>query len=316
MNLNATEFTRMGDEVFNQFATCFPSARRWRLLLEQPLASADFAAVRGALLAYLGSVLGSGASLTEQGAIEQLLQRRGELPNYTRGGMLAPAREHTLEFNLLHRSVAQALSRFLSPKLVDGVDLPINVRLVYGATDTSQTTAPFSSSKLHSDVWAGVPADAVVVVLPLLGDIDNLTIECCEMPPERELELMRPYEAYELPGSQVEVKHRYSDAVMKHGHFYLADVRLLHRTLRRKPEGARVSIDFRLRYNALTYRQLIPSAPHHGPDSADTRVPYPQWQQVGHQSLVVFDHYTSSQDAQRASSSPVNTASYRLLNLW
>ena len=110
-------------------------------------------------------MVGAGINLDRDGRASriarQLLARRGDIPNYTPGGMLAPKREHTLEFNLLHRSVAAAFSDYGIEGHVDGIDLPINVRMVYGDADATRLNAPFSSSKIHSDVWAGVPGHEV-----------------------------------------------------------------------------------------------------------------------------------------------------------
>jgi hypothetical protein len=313
--VTTNQFSKLGDQVFDRFAKQFVSARRWRLMLEQRLAREDFEQIRAAMLTYLTAALGSPQPLDEVAALEQLLLQRDDLPAYTKGGMLAPTPEHTLEFNLLHRSVARSLERFALTDCVDGIDLPINVRVVYGAVDESRATAPFSSSKLHSDVWAGVPADAVVVVLPVLGDIDNLTIECCEMPPDRELHFMRPYDAYEQAQAEASPLQWYKEAAMQLGCWYMADVRLLHRTVRRRPEGVRVSIDFRLRYNDAAYRAMVPIPAGTGPDSLDTRIPYRQWLEVGTRQLLVFDETLDTARATAASSSPVNQARYHLVSL-
>jgi hypothetical protein len=310
------DFSRYGDRVFSRFAEQFPHAQRRRLLLDQALSAEHFAQIRAHMLSYLGAVLGASKPLTEDEAIAALLAKRGALPSYTRGGMLAPTREHTLEFNALHQSVAAAVSQYVMPDQVDGIDLPINVRLVYGETDATRNNAPFSSTKLHSDVWAGVPMDAIVCVLPVLGDIDNLTIECCEMEPQEELAAMHAFAAYDDANPQITPSKWYSDAAMQLGHLYLADVRLLHRTIRRQSRGARVSIDFRLRYNDATYRSMLPEVGGTGPDAADTRVPYPEWQRVGREKLIVFDQSLADLGSGITSSSPVNTASYRLMPLW
>ena len=313
MTATALQVSRRGDDVFSMLASAFPDARKWRLLFEQRLDSQRFEAIRSALLGYVAAVTDAPGPLTEAQACERLLERRSSLVNYTRGGMLAPTREHTLEFNLLHRSLVRALSDFELASHVDGIDLPVNVRLVYGDVDEDRARAPFSSTKLHSDVWAGVPPDAAVCVLPVLGDIDNITIECFEM--ERELELggMRALNDYD-EGHDIAPKLAYSDCSMKHGHLYVADARLLHKTVRRKRSGVRLSLDFRFRYNDLEYRKLTPAIERGGPDSVDTRVPFARWSEVGSESLIVFDD--SLDDLRRhnsAASSPVNTASYRLL---
>jgi hypothetical protein len=311
-----SEFSQCGDRVFERFAAQFAAAKRWRLLLEQPLASSEFEQIRASLLTYLSAVLRSPEPLDEQAVLAQLLLKRDDLPTYTKGGMLAPTHEHTLEFNLLHRSVARSLERFALADFVDGIDLPINVRIVYGDVDRTRAAAPFSSSKLHSDVWAGVPADAVVVVLPLLGDIDNLTIECCEMPPDHELHVMRPYSAYEQAEADASELRWYKDAAMKLGCWYMADVRLLHRTVRRQHAGVRVSIDFRLRYNDATYRAMVPAAAGAGPDSLDTRIPYRQWLEIGTRQLMAFDAAPGGARDAAASSSPVSQVPYHLVSLW
>ena len=315
MTATALQVSRRGDDVFSLLSSAFPSARRWRLLLEQPLDPRRFDAIRGALLAYIAAVTDAPGPLTEAQACERLLERRSDLVNYTRGGMLAPTREHTLEFNVLHRSLVRALSEFALEPHVDGIDLPVNVRLVYGDVDEDRARAPFSSTKLHSDVWAGVPADAAVCVLPVLGDIDNITIECFEMERELELSGMRAMNDYD-EGLGIEPKLGYSDCSMKHGHLYVADARLLHKTVRRKRSGVRLSLDFRFRYGDLDYRKLLPAIERGGPDSVDTRVPFARWQEVGSDTLIVFDDTLADlRQRKSAASSPVNTASYQLLPL-
>jgi hypothetical protein len=228
--------------------------------------------------------------------------------------MLAPRREHTLAFNALHAAVAAAFADFGIEPNVDGIDLPINVRMVYGKADAKRLNAPFSSSKRHADVWAGVPGDAVVVVLPVLGDIENITIECAEMPVERELAAMCAMHDYD-EGADVPVVRGYEECAMQHGHVYLADVRLLHQTVRRVSEGVRLSVDFRFRSNDPTYRAMLPPLISSGPDSQDTRVPYPKWLALGSDKLIVFDESTEgSKDKTEASSSPVNLAKYQIVS--
>lgn len=316
MNGKAREVSARGDQVFNALASRFPSARKWRLLFEQPLEPRRFAAIRHALLAYVSRIVGSKDVLDEPAALGALLERRTDLPSYTRGGMLGPTREQTLEFNLLHRSMVDALSDFELDEHIDGIDLPINVRLVYGDVDEARASAPFSSTKVHSDIWAGVPPDAAVVVLPVLGDIENLYIECYELPREQELAAMRALRDYE-EGRPDGPLVAYGDCTMKLGHLYVADARLLHKTVRRKRSGVRLSIDFRFRFNDLEYRALTPPIEQGGPDSVDSRVPYARWQSVATDDLIVFSDTLEGLRERRSvtSSSPVSTAEYRLVPL-
>jgi hypothetical protein len=316
MKLDPLALSARGDLAFDLLAAQFETARRWRLLVEQKLDADRFAAIRSALLAYLANVLEWPGVLEERQAMERLLAHRSQLVNYTRGGMLAPTREHTLEFNTLHRSLALALGEYELGERIDGIDLPINVRLVYGETDEARLRAPFSSTKLHSDVWAGVPPDAAVVVLPVLGDIDDLTIECFEMERALEFGAMRSMRDYD-EGQDLKPVLSYDDCRMRHGHLYVADARLLHRTVRRKRAGVRLSIDFRFRYNDPEYRALVPPIERGGPDSIDSRVPYAKWKEVGSSSLIVFEDSLADLRARKGegSSSPVNAAKYRILPL-
>jgi pyrroloquinoline quinone (PQQ) biosynthesis protein C len=310
----ARAFSERGDQVFRALASRFPKARTWRLLIEQPLPEARFAAIRAAMLEYVSDVLGSPFPLNEPDALKLLLKERQHIANFTSGGMLAPKREHTRSFNALHRAVAASFLDFGIEPHVDGIDLPINVRMVYGEADPMRKAAPFASSKRHADVWAGVPADAVVVVLPVLGDIDNLTIECAEMPVERELSAMCGMRDYD-EGADIPVVRSYDACKMKHGHVYMADVRLLHQTVRRAANGVRLSVDFRFRTNDLTYRAMAPALVSSGPDSIDTRVPYSEWLALGRERVIEFEETMSEarSNKSQASSAPVNLAKYRIV---
>lgn len=316
MTRDPLALSERGDLAFSAVAGQFSNAKRWRLLVEQKLDVDRFAAIRAAMLAYLANVLEWPGVLEEREAMERLLIQRPRLVNYTRAGMLAPTREHTLEFNTLHRSLAHALTEYVLDEFIDGIDLPINVRLVYGEADEARTRAPFSSTKLHSDVWAGVPPDAAVVVLPVLGDIDDITIECFEMERALEFGAMRSMRDYD-EGQDLKPVLGYDECRMKHGHLYVADARLLHRTVRRKRAGVRLSIDFRFRFNDPDYRALTPPIERGGPDSIDSRVPYAQWKEIGTSSLLVFDDTLQDLRERKGvgSSSPVNAAKYRILPL-
>jgi hypothetical protein len=312
----AMEFSKRGDELFGRLLARFPSAAKRRLALAQPLPPARFAAIRAATRAYISDCLGASQTLSEDEVIAGLLRTRaeGRLHNYTPGGMLIPKREHAVAWNHLHRTVAAAFADFGIGDLVDGIDMPINVRLVFGETNNAKPAA-FSSSKLHSDVWAGVPHDAVVCVLPVLGAIEHLTIVFGEMKRELEMGAMRAMNDYD-EGRTIKMDVPDRDTVLQHGTFYAADVRLLHKTVRRKKMGARVSIDFRFRLHDPVYRAMVP--PVVGPESVDTRVPYETWLGVGSDRLFVIDETMAEAAATRhlKNSLPVYDGPYRIVPLY
>jgi hypothetical protein len=133
------------------------------------------------------------------------------------------------------------------------------------------------------------------------------------MPRELELPSMRAMSDYD-EGRDVPVVEKYQGA-MQHGVLYIADVRLLHQTVRYKAEGVRLSVDLRFRYNAPDYRAMVPAIEAGGPDSIDTRVPYADWLRVGRDSLIVFEETMDEcrTTGKQASSAPVNLAKYKLV---
>ena len=307
----AERLTRLGDEAFGRVQAHFPEAKHWRLALAQPLAPERFSRIRSAVLTYLGASLGRRGTLDEATLLDELIKQRDTLANYSPGGMLLPKREQLVEFNLVHAAVAAAVGDYKLADVIEGIDLPINVRVVYGQP-AAGPPAPFSSSKLHLDVWAGVPVDSVVCVLPVLGDIDNLTIVFGEMERELEAGALRAMDDYdEGRGTKMAVPYR--DGTLRHGLFCMSDERLLHQTVRHRKQGVRVSIDFRFRMNHAPYRAVVPEVA--GPEGVDTRVPYAEWARIGTEDVIVFDE-TMAEAARAkptASSLPVYDGDYRVI---
>jgi hypothetical protein len=310
---NAIAFSQRGDELFSELADRIATQpQKHRLLFEHKLDPALFQHIRVAAATYISACLNSPLILSEEELVERLLAERYNLPNYTGTGLLAPKREHILEFNLFQKSVAKAFFQLGANDLIDAVDLPVNLRMVYGETAPTRGKLPFTSSKIHSDVWAGVPADAAVVILPLFGDIEHITIEAGEMPKEMELSQMRTMSDFD-EGSDVPMVVKYTDAQLQHGTMYFNDARGLHQTVRRKAEGVRISVDFRFRrkYNE-DYRAMVP--PMTDGVEEDMSIPYPEWLSFGEQKLVVFDE--TLEQAKQKNSTAFYLKGYRVADMY
>jgi hypothetical protein len=312
----AYAFSELGDRLFNELADKIATRRQYRLLFEHTLKPELFQQIRIAAAGYISACLNSPLILSEAEMLERLLEARNTLPNYIGTGLLMPKREHTLAFNLFQKSVAEAFYQLGANDLIDAVDLPVNLRMVYGKTDAKKLCLPFASSKCHSDVWAGVAADATVVVLPLFGDIDNITIEAGEMPREMELQAMQVMSDFD-EGRNIPMVVSYTEAQLQHGTIYFNDARGLHQTVRRKTEGLRISVDFRFRrkFNE-SYRAMV--APNIGGIEEDMSIPYEDWLKVGKETLIVFDE-TIEQTKNRHNADapvPLYTRGYRLLNMF
>ncbi|ACC83186.1 hypothetical protein [Nostoc punctiforme] len=312
----AITFSQLGDQLFDELADKIATRRQYRLLFEHTLKAELFQQIRIAAAGYISGCLNSHIILSEAEMLERLLETRNTLPNYTGTGLLMPKREHTLAFNLFQKSVAEAFYQLGANELIDAVDLPVNLRMVYGKTDAKKLSLPFASSKCHSDVWAGVAADATVVVLPLFGDIDNITIEAGEMPREMELQSMQVMSDFD-EGRDVPMVVSYTEAQLQHGTMYFNDARGLHQTVRRKTEGLRISVDFRFRrkFNEA-YRAMV--APSIGGVEEDMSVPYEDWLKVGKETLIVFDESCEQARKKHNSGAPVPlyTRGYRLVEMF
>ncbi|MCX7593681.1 MAG: hypothetical protein N2235_07960 [Fischerella sp.] len=312
----AIAFSELGDRLFDELSDRISTKRQYRLLFEHKLKPELFQQIQIAAASYISACLNSPIILSEEEMLQKLLEQRNTLSNYTGTGLLMPKREHTLAFNLFQTSVAEAFYQLGANDLIDAVDLPVNLRVVYGKTDPEKTRLPFASSKLHSDVWAGVPADATVVILPLFGDIENITIEAGEMPREMELKAMRVMSDFD-EGRDIPMVVSYTEAQLQHGTMYFNDARGLHQTVRRKTDGVRISVDFRFRrkFNQA-YRAMV--SPSLGGVEQDMSVPYEEWLKVGKETLIIFDETVKEAKFKQNSSGsvPLYVRGYRLLNMF
>ncbi|MDJ0734834.1 MAG: hypothetical protein QNJ47_12325 [Nostocaceae cyanobacterium] len=309
-------YSELGDRLFNELADKMATKHQYRLLFEHKLKPELFQQIQFAAANYICACLNSPIIPSQAEMLQKLLEARNSLANYTGTGLLMPKREHTLAFNLFQKSIAEAFYRLGANDLIDAVDLPVNLRMVYGKTNPENLRLPFTSCKRHSDVWAGVPADATVVVLPLFGDIENITIEAGEMPREMELSAMRVMSDFD-EGKDIPMVVSYTQAQLQHGTMYFNDARGLHQTVRRKSEGVRISVDFRFRrkFNA-EYRAMVP--PNTGGIEQDMSVPYEDWLKIGNERLIVFDESVEEARAKNNASGavPLYTRGYRLVDIF
>ena len=317
-------FSELGDRLFNELAGRMATSHDYRLLFEHQLRSDLFEAIQLAAAGYISDVLGSPRILPEPELLQRLIEARAQdqLPNYLGTGLLVPKKEHILSFNKFQRSVADAFSQLGANDLIDAVDLPANLRIVFGQTHPDVMKIPFTSMKCHSDVWNGVHPDSTVVVLPLFGDIDHITIAAGEMPRELELSSMRLMSDFN-DGADIPMVVKYDQAKMRHGSFYFNDARGLHQTVRSVTEGVRISIDFRFRrkFNEQ-YRSMIPTDAMQPPSDQefeqDTSIPYEEWRKVGRETMLVFDETMEQtrQLKQQGFNIPLYVRDYRVVKLF
>lgn len=272
-------------------ARSLPPGRAFPLLREFRLRPADHQALRRSVEFYLLACLRAAdtdladtdTDLADTGQEDLLAARRAEilrLPNMTPNGLLLPKREVALEFNLVQRSAATWLRGLEIDEFVEAIQLPLNVRIVDGRADGPRDRRRYASAKLHSDIWAGEPSNAMVVMVPLLGD-PSTNVEFRE-PDAGFLSYRRMLGDYS-DAARLEDRALLYDCALSASFGYLIDPYLLHRTMRRGG-GLRVSIDFRFR-SAVPARTDVPD----GTADAGKRAGYAHiggWYGIGTDAVV------------------------------
>jgi hypothetical protein len=165
------------------------------------------------------------------------------LPNRTHNGKLEPKQEHLELFNDIEAETATII-RSLTPT-AHSVRLPVNVRVKSGGLNEEDERG-YATSKPHTDIWAGDPANTAVVIIPLLGDIEQQGLKFGE-PMGIAPGFEEQHDTYES-GMETIAGVRWYTLPMRAGYAYVVDSYCIHCTLMRG--GTRVSIDTRVSYDA------------------------------------------------------------------
>lgn len=309
MSERSEAFSTTMDRTFAAVADKVGNGYRQRLLCERRLASGDTANLRAAAAGYMAACLGyRGDPADEPALLAEYARNKTKLANRTPNGVLMPKREHTVEFNRLHKAVATVLGEALPDALVDGVQTLMMYRVAEGESDTRRDERPYATNKIHSDVWAGDPIDSVTVILPVLGHPERVSIEFLEMPRTVEHEWMRPLEDYS-EASVIQPLKRYEELEFRIGSMYLFDSRLLHQTMR-KGEGFRISLDFRFRRRLTAADQVALDGLPVPPPDRNPYIPYTTWKAVGTEALLVAPESCAEAQARFAATPAVMRTGY------
>jgi hypothetical protein len=310
------EFSDYGDDLFKQLVASLNHSRVWRLLIEQPIGQSHLASIRLAVATYISECLGSSCPILDEAELlSEVRARKDSAVNITPNGLVVPKRDFIMPFNAMQKSVAVFFSSLGINDLVESIHIPISLRIADGAVNEARDARPYATNKMHSDVWAGEPLDAVVVHIPLFGDAENVGVEFSEMDRGMDMQLMRVLPDYTAGTAEAGSLNAY-DAVMKLGHAYFADARLLHGTLRRAP-NLRISIDFRFRMrSAGLYREAAEKILAAG--RMENYVTSGEFLKIGSETLMIFEE--SCEDARTRYKSATTQTRYattqRLINLF
>jgi hypothetical protein len=200
------------------------------------------------------------------------------LPNRTPNGVLLPRAETFLSFNLIQQGLVRLFDTLGMMNAFSSVQRACNVRVLAGTSDAIAESRPLSSSKLHTDVWAGEPLSTILFNIILLGEPDAVDLEFFE-PRSFPENLLRPLADYDQ-GREIAALSSKCALRAEIGTLFVSDALSLHQTVKRRP-GLRVSIDFR-----AIARELVAGESSGGSTSRADYVPVEAWQQDGTTTIL------------------------------
>lgn len=197
----------------------------------------------------------------------------GALPNVTPNGIVLPKRETYLAYNHVHAEVVKIFEEAGLHHHVETIFAPINVRLVNGKPAPAVDSRPRASTKYHSDMWAGEPADAIMVFMPVLGDTENVGVHWIE-PVDFPKRFRGPLEDFN-EGQAMSINARDYYASFHNGDIMLTDPFLIHATQKKK-DANRISIDFR-----FISKEKAPEDADTPGARRDIYLTYEEWRDIG-----------------------------------
>ncbi len=255
------------------------------LLKTARLDPADYKRLRNAVNLYLYTCLdnfyGDQSFDLNENMFDTCADDIAGLPNVTPNGLVLPKKPTYLAYNLIHATVADIFGGLCLQPHIKSIHAPINIRLVNGTPNPAVDGRARASAKMHSDMWAGEPANAVMVFLPVFGEYGKIGIKWIE-PRNFPAELMRPLEDFDEGLHLIEGGREY-DAAFNPGDIVLADPYLIHAT-QKSAAGLRLSIDFRF----LTAQNLESDAPAPGTRNRNY-FSYKDWADIGEGRILTTE---------------------------
>ena len=204
------------------------------LLAEVQLQEKEVADLQSLALGFIAHSLSLPAAMSPPEILQQL--EAGQFrPNRNAHHLLIP----------LERQVSQMLHAMDFHRSSLGLEYPINVRVVHGKPIKDYEKKSYPTTTVHSDVWAGEPADTLQIIIPLMGNVQSTVCQWYETDTKRfELYLSNLSDYRSTLAELGEV--RAISHTFEIGKLYFFDSALPHQTIQ-KGGGVRLSLDFRLR---------------------------------------------------------------------
>ena len=194
------------------------------------------------------------------------------LPNITPNGLILPKQSTCSDYNKVHASIVKIVREFKLNQHAESVHAPINIRLIDGNKNNNDLR-PHSSTKMHSDIWAGEPSNSVAIFIPIYGDKKNIDVKWIE-PLTFPEELIQPLSDFN-EGRHIVTGGTQYNVDFSPGDIILVDPYLIHATNKVK-DLLRLSIDLRFITRSVVGNDLL--AP--GTRQANY-LTYEEWSDIG-----------------------------------
>lgn len=165
------------------------------------------------------------------------------LPNITPNGLVMPKKEILCSYNKILRAASKIVQSMGLHETCSRIHFPVNIRLRWSGTSEKTLNRPYSSTKWHSDIWAGESAGNVMVHIPIFGDFESNGVSIAETPEEFYPNYVKPLDDYD-EGKEITRNLKPINFRMMTTHAYLLDSFTMHRTNHSNNGGIRGILSF------------------------------------------------------------------------
>jgi len=161
--------------------------------------------------------------------------------NRTPNGILVPKKEIKKEYNDAVVAFFNILRSLNIKKYIRRWNIP-TIRYKTPTLDSENLKRPYISENPHSDSWIGWDSDSLLIIMPLLGDIERNWVQFYRHPESFDMSWVRRLESFR---DGIELA-RQSFPLPKHyekGCIYVADMSVIHETKREDGATWRIGIE-------------------------------------------------------------------------
>ena len=175
------------------------------------------------------------------------------LPNITPNGLVMPKKEVLCSYNKILRAASKIVQSMGLHETCSKIHFPVNVRIRWANVSKQTLNRPYSSTKWHSDIWAGESARNVMVHIPIFGDFENNGVSVAKTPEEFYPNYVKPLNDFN-EGKEITKTLQPINFRMMTTHAYLLDSFAMHKTNHAGDNGIRGILSF-----PVVPKQKLPS---------------------------------------------------------